>query len=369
MTLSTAEQKRYHRHLILPGFGKENQEKLKNARVLVIGAGGLSCPVLQYLVAAGVGTIGIVDGDDVDVSNLHRQILFDETDVGQPKAEVAAEKLKRQNPHVKFDVHKAYLVRDNALKIFESYDLIIDGSDNFGTRYLVNDACVISGKPFIYGAIYTFDGQVSVFNYKDGPTYRCMFPEAPPADEVPNCADIGVLGILPGMIGTMQATEAIKVITGIGQPLSGKMLLYNALAMEFTTIKLPPVPSNKNITALADEYDIACAASPPVEDTITPAALHERLQKGEDIFLVDVREPFEHEICHLTDNLFPLHSIEKYAPLIPSDKPVVVYCHHGMRSAGAIAQLKKYHGFTNLINLEGGIHAWSEEVDEDMEQY
>lgn len=369
MTLNKAEKERYHRHLILPGFGKERQEKLKNASILMIGAGGLSCPALQYLVAAGVGTIGIVDGDDVDISNLHRQILFDETDVGESKAETAAKKLKKQNPHVQFHVHKTYLVRDNAMKIMEPYDLIIDGSDNFGTRYLVNDACVLLDKPFVYGAIYTFDGQVSVFNYQDGPTYRCLFPEAPPADEVPNCADIGVLGILPGMVGTMQATEAIKVLTGIGEPLSGKLLLYDALQMQFSSINIKAIPSNKQLKDLADQYDISCANDLPEAASITANELSERLNKGEDIFLVDVREPFEHEICKLTDHLFPLRSIEKYAPQIPVDKPVVVYCHHGMRSASAIAQLKERHGFTNLINLEGGIHAWSEDVDWEMEQY
>ncbi|MDQ3394129.1 MAG: molybdopterin-synthase adenylyltransferase MoeB [Bacteroidota bacterium] len=374
--LNQQEINRYSRHIILPEIGKVGQEKLKAAKVLVIGAGGLGCPILQYLTAAGVGKIGIIDFDVVDESNLQRQILFNVDDIGQHKARVAAARLKKQNPFVDFHVFQEKLDVLNALQVIQDYDLVVDGCDNFATRYLVNDACVILDKPFVFGSIFKFEGQVSVFNFKEpnghhGPTYRCLFPDTPSQDEAPNCATIGVLGILPGIIGTFQANEAIKILTGIGHPLSGKLLMFDALTMQFHTIKFKAVEENHKIKQLKKSYEEVCAIEEEVEtmQSLTVQELQNKIEAGEDLFLLDVREDYEQEICSIGGLLAPMNDINKYIQKIPKDKPVIVYCHHGMRSAWAINYLKKEHSFTNLYNLEGGIHQWALQVDKDMDVY
>jgi adenylyltransferase/sulfurtransferase len=369
--LSPEELKRYNRHLILPEFGLEAQEKLKSSKVLVVGAGGLGCPVLLYLAAAGAGTIGIIDFDKVDESNLQRQVLFTTEDIGKNKAEAAAERLSKLNPHSKFIVHNSKLSKDNTLEIMRGYDIVIDGSDNFPTRYLVNDSCVILNKPLVFGSIFKFEGQVTVFNYTDakgkrGPTYRCLFPEPPAPGEVPNCSETGVLGVLPGLIGTMQANEAIKVITGIGEVLSGKLLVMDALTMSTLVLKFSAVDKNYKITSLG-EYEEVCEI-PSGKKSITVSELKTKLESGENIFLLDVREQYESEICSLGGELIPLKNIPGNFHKIPKDIPVVVYCHHGTRSAAAIQFLEE-KGYNNLMNLEGGIHAWAVEIDEEMGRY
>jgi len=339
---------RYNRHIIIPEIGKEGQLKLKNAKVLVIGAGGLGCPVLQYLTAAGVGTLGIVDFDVVDKTNLQRQILYNVDDIGKPKVEIAKQKLQRQNPHLTFNIYNVKLDKDNALGIFKEYDLIVDGSDNFPTRYLVNDACVISGKPLIYGSIYKFEGQVSVFNYNNGPTYRCLFSEPPDPGDVPNCSEIGVLGVLPGIIGCLQANEAIKIITEIGDPLSGKLMVFDALTHHTNLFEFEKVEENANIAELID-YEDFCGARDGTNSNknimqevkeITVSELKKKLDNNEDIQIIDVREDFEYEICNIGGELIPLGEIHNKTDAISKQKPVVVHCHHGGRSAKAIELLQ-----------------------------
>lgn len=379
-TIKMLDQKellRYSRHIKLPEVGLEGQEKLKQAKVLVIGAGGLGCPVLQYLTAAGVGIIGLVEFDTVDASNLQRQILFNVEDIGKPKAEVAIKKLKMQNPHISFNQHPFRLDTSNALETIKNYDLIVDGCDNFATRYLVNDTCVILNKPFVFGSIFKFEGHVSVFNLsingQKGPTYRCLFPEPPSPEEAPDCATIGVIGILPGIIGSLQANEAIKIILGIGEPLSGKFLVMDALTLQFHTIKFKALEKNQNIKALKEDYEEFCGSkkdfNPSEYKEVSVQDLKKRLDSGEDIFLLDVREDYEHEICNIGGLLAPMDDINKFINIIPKDKPVVVYCHHGMRSAAVIKYLQKEYSFTNLLNLEGGIHKYAVEIDEDLEVY
>ncbi|HMV25751.1 MAG TPA: molybdopterin-synthase adenylyltransferase MoeB [bacterium] len=379
--LTTEELARYNRHLILKEFGLEGQQKLKSAKVLVIGAGGLGAPCLLYLTAAGVGTIGIVDFDTVDASNLQRQVLYTVDDVGKPKADTAAHRLKQLNPSVHFNTHREKLTSANALDIIRSYDIIADGSDNFQTRYLVNDACVLLNKPLIYASIFQFEGQVSVFNYTDpsgtlGPNYRDLFPTPPPPGMVPSCAEGGVLGVLPGIIGSMQASEAIKVITGIGTPLSGKLFLWNALTFESRTMKFKRDPANpinglqQTITALID-YEVFCGISEPEKQTggeISPAELKHWIDTGKDFQLIDVRESFEYGICNLGGTLIPLAQIMQESARIAQNKPVVVHCKMGGRSAKAIAQLRTL-GFDNLINLRGGIIAYAETVDPSLAKY
>lgn len=369
--LSKEELKRYNRHIILPEFGKEGQVKLKNSRVLVVGAGGLGCPVLLYLTAAGVGTIGIIDDDKVDESNLQRQVLFDSNDVGYLKAEAAVQKLTVQNPNIGFEVCTERLTSENAIALISNYDLVVDGSDNFQTRYLVNDACVLTNKPFVFGSIFKFDGQVSVFNYNNGPTYRCLFPEPPSAGEVPSCSQVGVIGVLPGIIGTLQATEAIKVLTGIGEPLVGKLFHFDALTMQSTVFQF-----EKNteivVTELID-YDVFCGVEKVAisEEVASITSSELSILMGiKPVCLLDVREDFELDICKIGDaQHIPLAEVSGRVAEINRDEQVVVYCHHGMRSAIAIKLLKQEYGFTNLVNLEGGIHAWAEEVDDEMERY
>jgi molybdopterin/thiamine biosynthesis adenylyltransferase/rhodanese-related sulfurtransferase len=368
--LNKEEIARYSRHLLLPEIGIKGQEKLKNAKVLVIGAGGLGCPALLYLTAAGVGEIGIIDFDKVDASNLQRQIIYSVEDVGKLKTKVAAEKLRKQNPFVKLTTHELYLNNQNALDIIKNYDIVIDGTDNFSTRYLVNDASVILHKPLVYGSIYRFEGQVSVFNYKGGPTYRCIFPEPPSPESAPNCSTIGVLGVLPGIIGTMQANEAIKIITEIGEPLSGKLLLFDALKMDFTTIDIQyNKESIKNSPATTEEflkmdYDHFCGVTKSMEEikNITAKELASLLSEKANIQLLDVREPGElPEAPELLALQIPLGDILQQVNKISKEKKTIVFCRSGARSKHAIELLQKDLGFTNLYNLEGGIMKWIEE--------
>jgi len=371
--LTTHEKKRYHRHTLLPELGVEGQEKLKASSVLVIGAGGLGCPALQYLCAAGVGTIGIVDDDMVDLSNLQRQILYMDADIGKSKASTAADKLRAQNPLIKVVTHATRLSSHNALDLISAYDLVLDGSDNFPTRYLVNDACVMLKKPFVMGSIFKFEAQLSVFNLNGGPTYRCLYPEPPSVSDVPNCSEIGVLGVLPGIVGGYQANEVIKIITGIGECLSGKLMVLNTLSMESTKLTISLNPENLKINTLID-YELFCNAknnnSTDMDLTeITATELKGRLDNNEDIQIIDVRETNEYDICNIGGELIPLGTIPDNADKISKEKTVVLHCHHGVRSANAIMHLTHNEGFTNLINLKGGIHAWATEVDSSVSTY
>jgi len=372
---SEKEILRYSRHILLDEIGKSGQEKLKLAKVLVIGAGGLGCPALQYLTAAGVGTIGVIDFDVVELSNLQRQVLFGEASLGQNKALAAKDRLIDLNPLISINAYPEKLGVENALELFEEYDMVLDGTDNFATRYLVNDACVITGKPLVYGAIYRFEGQVSVFNYQNGPTYRCLFPDPPSPGTVPNCSEIGVIGVLPGMIGTMQANEVIKIITGVGEVLSGKLLMMNALTTEFSTIRISRVESavqevleNKNKFKETD-YEFMCnASSGDIVNGITCSELKKRLLLKEDIQLIDVREISEMPIVEELKGLqVPLGNILENAQQIDRDKPVVVYCRSGIRSGIAINQLSEEFIFTNLLNLEGGVMQWIAEKEKHKE--
>lgn len=351
MSLSKEEQSRYQRHLILPGFGESAQEKLKAASILVIGAGGLGCPALLYLAASGFGRIGIIDDDIVSESNLHRQILFSSEDIGQYKATVAKDKLRKTNPFIQIDTFTENLGIHNAISILKNYDMVMDGTDNFTTRYLVNDACIILNKPLISGSIFTFEGQVSVFNYQDGPTYRCLFPEAPSAEEMPNCAEIGVLGVLPGVVGTIMATEAIKIATGIGEVLSGKLLVYNALTMDFHRLDFQSVAENKLITSLT-EKNINCS----VTSELTSFQLKQKLALDENLHLIDVREEDEHAIFNIGGENLPLSKLKSLAHRIPKDRIVVFYCKSGLRSKKAVELLE--NEFTNLYNLKNGLADW-----------
>jgi len=364
MPFSSDELARYQRHLSLSGFGPEAQAKLQAARVLVIGAGGLGCPILLYLAAAGVGHLTVIDADTVDVSNLQRQILFTTGDAGQPKAEVAARRLLALNPCIEIVPLVARLTRANALDLIRAHDVVVDGSDNFATRYLVNDACVLAGKPLIYGAIQGFEGQASVFNFKNGPTYRCLFPEPPAAGTVPNCSEAGVLGVLPGLIGTVQATETIKVLTGIGEPLSGRLLLWNSLTMTSRTLRFAADPASRAITELPPEgYGETCALpANPTGDELTAAELRANLS----VQLIDVREDWERALGAIQPSVHaPLGTLggdaarAALATLDPQ-KPTVVYCAGGVRSLKALAPLRETHGFTALRSLKGGFKAWAQ---------
>ena len=347
--LSQHEQARYSRQTILPEIGMDGQEKLCAAKVLVIGAGGLGCPVLQYLVAAGVGEIGIADGDTVSISNLQRQVLYTGQEIGQRKVDIAERKLSALNPHVKINTYPTFIDSNNALDIIRGYDIVVDSSDNFATRYLVNDACVMLNKPMVSGAIYKFEGQVSVFNYKDGPTYRCIFPEPPAAGESPNCADIGVVATLPGIIGTIQANEVIKIITGVGEVLAGKLLVIDTLNMESHTFHFKLNGPNKNITELKV---IAEVCEVPVK-MISYEEL-QRMMGSEDIQLVDVREKEEHAAGSIGGVNIPLSQIENSHQLLNKEIPVVLYCASGVRSGKAALQLIG-QGFKNVISLENGV--------------
>lgn len=383
--LSPDELARYNRHVIIPEFGMEGQKKLKAARVLVIGTGGLGSPLMLYLAAAGVGTLGIVDFDVVDDSNLQRQVLFTVNDVGRPKVEAAKERLEALNPHVTIKTYNTMLNSENALEIFKDYDVVADGTDNFPTRYLVNDACVFTGIPNVYASIFRFDGQVSVFNFTDkngntGPNYRDLYPEPPPPGLVPSCAEGGVLGVLPGIIGSLQASEVIKVITGIGEPLSGRLYTFDALAFTSRVFKIgkdasnPLTGDNPTQTELID-YQQFCGMSMGLEEAgavqeITVQELQSWMREGRDFQLIDVREPHEYHIVNLGAELIPLGSVLEHADKISRDKPVVVHCKMGARSAKAILALKdKGLGNGNLYNLKGGVIAYAKEVDTSLKTY
>ena len=358
-TLSTAETTRYSRHLLLPEIGFTGQQKLKAARVLVVGCGGLGCPVLQYLAAAGVGTLGLLDFDTVDESNLQRQVLYATADVGRPKAVAAAERLHAQNPFVELRTHQVLLASDNALALFADYHLVVDCSDNFATRYLVSDACVVLGKPLVFGAIFKFEGQVSVFNYQQGPTYRCLHPVPPAAGEAPNCAEIGVLGVLPGLVGTLQATEALKIILGLGEVLSGRLLLVDALGMRFQTIRFRPVAANQQRRALATDYAAFCGEAPLIAapgraPEISAEELKAWQRGGRPLQLVDVREPHEHARRSIGGQLLPLGQLAAQLASLRPNVPVVVHCASGLRSQQA-AQLLLANGFAEVFSLRNGL--------------
>ena len=378
--LSLEEVRRYSRHLIIPDVAMAGQRRLKNSRVLVVGAGGLGSPVLMYLAAAGVGTLGIVDFDVVDESNLQRQVIHGTSDVGRPKAESARDAVREINPLVRVVLHQERLDSDNALEIFAGYDLIVDGTDNFATRYLVNDACVLLGKPYVWGSIYRFDGQAAVFWAEHGPCYRCLYPEPPPPGMVPSCAEGGVLGVLCGSIGSIQVTEAVKLLTGIGDPLVGRLMVYDALEMSYRTVSVRRDPEcalcgrNPTVTGLVD-YDEFCgtvsaeAAEAASDSTITAAELKAMFDRDEDFLLVDVREPAEYEIVRIPGSvLIPKGELAGRLAELPQDKPIVLHCKTGGRSAEALAVLKGA-GFASASHVQGGVSAWAAQVDRSLPTY
>ncbi len=348
MSLNQQEKAQYARHLVLPEIGEVGQLKLKQAKVLVIGAGGLGCPILQYLVAAGVGTIGIVDGDSVSISNLQRQILFTHADVGKNKAETAKTRLKQLNPNIHIQAYSEFLSKENALELFAKYDIVVDGSDNFATRYLLNDAAVITNKPLVFGSIFKFDGQVSVFNYQNGPTYRCIYPEPPIAGEMPNCSEVGVLGVLPGLIGCLQANEVIKIICGTGEVLSGKLLLLDALTLQQTILEVVRT-EHAVVNELQAEYHVPCAVSQEV-------SLEWMQQHHPDFLLVDVRELHEREAFNIGGEHVPLSEIPNWTP---ATKPILLYCQSGMRSNQAVEWLQQEYPKGQFFSLEGGVNRLS----------
>jgi len=354
--LSKEEIKRYNRHLILSEIGPEGQEKLKRAKVLVVGAGGLGCPILQYLTAAGVGTLGICDFDFVDESNLQRQILFGTDDIGKPKAKVAAKKLAALNPYIKFNVHNTMLAKENALELFSEYDIIVDGSDNFPTRFLVNDACVIAGKPLVFGAIYKFEGQVAVFNYQNGPTYRCLVPEQPDSSEMLSCSQIGVMGVLPGIIGSYQANEVIKMITETGEVLSGKLLMIDTLRMDHNLLTIKRNEEYANLRELG-EYGDFCHDEFPDVSQITSTELHDKMQLGE-VNVYDIREKELFDVYHIEGEHISIEKLLENPQLLKNDKEIVLVCEQGINSAAIIEELEKEYDETKLYNLDGGIQAW-----------
>jgi molybdopterin/thiamine biosynthesis adenylyltransferase/rhodanese-related sulfurtransferase len=383
--LTHEEIARYSRHLILPEVGMEGQQRLKAAKVLLVGTGGLGAPMALYLAAAGVGTLGLVDFDMVDASNLHRQVIHSTPDVGRPKLDSAAEKLNALNPDVKVVKHNTMLTSANAMEILKDYDIVADGTDNFQTRYLVNDACVLSGKPNVYGSIFRFEGQASVFATEEGPCYRCLYPEPPPPGLVPSCAEGGVLGILPGLVGIIQASEVVKLILGKGEPLIGRLLLVDALGMRFRELKLrknpecPVCGTHPTVTALID-YDQFCGITPPAKETtqvanvqngvpqIGPEELKRRQTAGEDVFVLDVREPHEFQIANIGGHLIPLNDLPKRVGELDREKNIVVHCKSGGRSQKA-SEFLQQQGFTRVENLAGGITAWSEKVDPSIPKY
>jgi adenylyltransferase/sulfurtransferase len=381
ITFSKEELARYNRHIIIPEFGLEAQQKLKAAKVLVVGSGGLGSPVLLYLAAAGIGTIGIVDFDVVDDSNLQRQVLFGVESVGKSKVEAAKRRLEALNPHINIILYNTQLTSQNALDIVKDYDVVADGTDNFPTRYLVNDACVLLNKTNIYASIFQFEGQVSVFNYRNdkgelGPNYRDLYPAPPPPGLVPSCAEGGVLGVLPGIIGSLQALEVIKVITGVGEPLAGRFYIFDALNFESRTFNIsrrednPINGKNPSITALID-YEQFCgvkAVEKPIKE-ITPEELYNWQVKGEPFQLIDVREQHEYDLVNIGAELIPLATVTDNADRISRDTKVVVHCKMGGRSAKAIRELEEKFGFTNLYNLKGGILRYIDEVQPELTKY
>jgi molybdopterin/thiamine biosynthesis adenylyltransferase/rhodanese-related sulfurtransferase len=381
-SLTIEEVRRYSRHLIIPDVAMAGQKRLKNARVLCVGAGGLGSPALMYLAAAGVGTLGIVDFDVVDESNLQRQIIHGQSDIGRPKAESARDSVLEINPLVTVNLHEERLDSSNVMEIFADYDLIVDGTDNFATRYLVNDACVLMHKPYVWGSIYRFDGQASVFWADHGPCYRCLYPEPPPPGMVPSCAEGGVLGVLCGSVGSIQVTEAIKLLTGIGEPLLGSLMVYDALEMEYRKIKVRKDPNcavcgqNPTVTELID-YEAFCgvvsdeAQQAALGSTITAAELKELLDSDKPVYLVDVREPAEFEIVSIPGaTLVPKDEILRGDALaaLPQDKQIVMYCKTGVRSAETLAAVKSA-GFKDAVHVQGGVTAWVKQVDPSLPSY
>ncbi|HEV7994429.1 MAG TPA: molybdopterin-synthase adenylyltransferase MoeB [Gemmatimonadaceae bacterium] len=387
--LAPDELHRYHRQLILPEMGEEGQRRLRQSRVLLVGAGGLGSPTALYLAAAGVGQLGIIDADEVELSNLQRQVLHGTADVGRTKVASAESRLRELNPHVDVTAYHARLTSDNAMELLADYDVVVDGTDNFQSRYLINDACVLLDKPNIYGSVLRFEGQASVFGVAGGPCYRCLFREPPPPGVVPNCAEGGVLGVLPGLVGVIQATETIKLLTGIGEPLVGRLLLVDALRMRVRTIALERDPSciacgTRELTALAD-YDALCGVGSTIEgdeadmteredqfedDEVEPVVLAERLSADSAApILIDVREPYEWQIARLPHaHLIPLNELPVRVASLDPHADYVVYCHHGMRSAAAVAWLRE-RGFARVRNLTGGIDRWSLDVDPTVRRY
>ena len=381
-SLSVDEVRRYSRHLIIPEVGMTGQKRLKNARVLCVGAGGLGSPALLYLAAAGVGTLGVIDFDVVDESNLQRQIIHGVSDIGRPKAESARDSIAEINPYVRVIVHEEALDNDNVMELFAGYDLIVDGTDNFATRYLVNDACVLLGKPYVWGSIFRFDGQASVFWAEHGPCYRCLYPEPPPPGMVPSCAEGGVLGVLCASIGSIQVTEAIKLLTGIGEPLAGRLMIYDALEMSYRTVRVRKDPEcavcgkNPTITELID-YDAFCGAvsadaqQAASGSTITATDLKGMLDRDDNIFLVDVREPNEYEIVSIPGaTLIPKDQFLTGAALekLPQDKQIVLHCKSGVRSAECLA-IVKGAGYADAVHVGGGVLAWVSQVDPSLPTY
>ncbi|MGH3738402.1 MAG: adenylyltransferase/sulfurtransferase MoeZ [Micromonosporaceae bacterium] len=380
--LTVDEVRRYSRHLIIPDVGVEGQKRLKNAKVLCVGAGGLGSPALMYLAAAGVGTLGVVDFDVVDESNLQRQIIHGVSDVGRPKAESAAASIREINPLVNVVIHNEALSNDNVMEIFGRYDLIVDGTDNFATRYMVNDAAVLLGKPYVWGSIYRFDGQASVFWAEHGPCYRCLYPEPPPPGMVPSCAEGGVLGVLCASIGSIQVNEAIKLLAGFGEPLVGRLMVYDALEMTYRSIKVRKDPNcaicgeNPTVTGLIDYDDFCGAVSEEAAEatrgaTITAPELKEWMDAGKDFYLVDVREPAEYEIVKIPGStLIPKGDILSGEALasLPQDKQIVLHCKSGVRSAEALAAVKSA-GFSDAVHVQGGVVAWVNQVDPSLPSY
>lgn len=381
--LTSNELERYSRHLVIPEVGKQGQIKLKAASVLILGAGGLGSPISMYLAAAGVGRIGIVDFDELSYSNLQRQVLYSTNDVGHLKTELAKERLNEINPNIEITLYNERLTRDNALDILRDYDIIADGTDNFATRYLVNDACVILGKPFVYGSIIRFDGQVSFFEPVHGPCYRCLYPEPPAPGDTPNCADGGVMGVLPGIIGSLQANEVIKYILGKGEMLNGRLLLIDALNMKFREVKFAKDPacpvcgSDPVITELID-YEQFCNNINSKENMtehneweITVEEYKQRVDSGEKVYLLDIREPHERDISHIGGVLIPMSELPERMNELPQDKDteIIVYCRTGNRSHHVTLYLKDNIGYSNVKNLLGGIHAWHDRIDPEVKKY
>jgi adenylyltransferase/sulfurtransferase len=390
-TLSRTELRRYGRHLVLPEVGLEGQKRLRAARVLLVGTGGLGCPAALYLAAVGVGTLGLVDSDTVELTNLQRQVLFGEDDLERPKVEAAAERLAQLNPHVRLVEHATRLDRDNVLDLLADYDLVLDGSDNAATRYLVNDACVLLDKVDIWGAVSRFEGQVAVFGTARGPCYRCLFPEPPPPGLVPSCAEGGVLGVLPGIIGSLQANEAIKHVLGIGETLHGRLAIFDALRFRWRELRLPRAatcplcsqpPEERRLleiepstcaVPMSDEPSRHQESAPVSDETlpfeITVRDLSDRLEAGEEMCILDVREPHEVEICRLEGSeVIPMREIPQRFGELDSEALTVVHCHHGGRSAQVVQYLRQ-QGFTRVTNLGGGIDAWSLEIDPTVPRY
>jgi sulfur-carrier protein adenylyltransferase/sulfurtransferase len=380
--LSQADLARYARHLILPEVGMEGQQKLKAARVVCVGTGGLGSPLVFYLAAAGIGTLGLVDFDVVDASNLQRQIIHSTKDVGRKKLDSAGDKLLALNPALNLVKHEVMLSSANALEILRDYDIVADGTDNFPTRYLVNDACVLLGKPNVYGSVFRFEGQVSVFATREGPCYRCLYPEPPPPGMVPNCAEGGVLGVLPGLVGVMQATEVIKLILGKGDSLAGRLLLIDALAMRFREVKLrknpacPACGEHPTVTELID-YQQFCGITPETAKEkslkngipqMTVTELKQRLDAGEDPFILDVREPYEYQIANIGGTLIPMNDVPQRLAEIDRNREIVVQCRSGGRSQ-RVAEFLAQQGYPNVKNLAGGILAWADQIDPKVQKY